>query len=225
MIFILGIVRKYVFLKKGQSLIEILVAIAIGIVMIGVAIAIIAPVLKSNTRTNEAKIGGMLGRELLENVKVFAERDWHNIDTLATTSLWHYYLVTSTVTGFFATSTGDESTTIATTTYTRYFYVDDVCRDASDKIPDDAMLCVTMNDPATKKVTVVYKWPDSATNTFATYLTRFKSRITAQTDWQKGTVPVNSSPVTTTTNSFATSSNIIYASSSGVIKIRDVVPL
>lgn len=215
--------KKFFNIRGGQSLIEILVAIAVGIVMIGVAIAIIAPILRANTRTNEAKVAAALGRELFENVRVFGEIDWHNIDTLATTSDYHYHLTTSTASPFTFIS-GDENIALGTTTYIRFFYVDDTCRLISGGIQKvkDCSTLGAVADPSTKVVTVVYGWPGNTTNTFATYLTRYRSRTLWQTDWSGG--PGSDSPVSTTTWRFSNATNVDYSTTTGVIKILEVKP-
>ena len=78
--------------RNGQSLIEILVAIGVGTIMLLGAITALAPVIKSTTDVNRSQVGAALGKELLDNVKVFAEANWHNIDSLATTSANKYFL-------------------------------------------------------------------------------------------------------------------------------------
>lgn len=207
--------RKF---QSGQSLIEVLVAIAVGVVMLGVAISVIAPVLKANTRTNDAKIAAALGRELLENTRVFVERDWNNLALLSTSSLYAYHLTTSTAFPF-AKIDGIESIVISTTTYSRYFYVDEVCRSAGGFIKIDPGLC-SYTDPGTKKVAVVYGWEGGSTSTFATYFTRFKSKFISQNDWSGGSDFWG--PTATATRRFVTSSNIIFGSSTGIIRIEDV---
>src|SRR3989338_6491413 len=121
---------------KGQSLIELLVAIMIGAIMIGAGAAIIAPVLRSNTQSLRSQAGIALGKELLDNVSSWAEGDWHNILNLATTSLNVYHLTTST--SPFSAVAGQENVAVGTTTYSRYFYVDDVARNASGDIVSEA---------------------------------------------------------------------------------------
>ncbi|MEK7181458.1 MAG: hypothetical protein AAB738_03990, partial [Patescibacteria group bacterium] len=70
--------------------------------------------------------------------------------------------------------------------------------------------------------TVVFKWLQSATNTFSTLFTRWKSRVFWQTDWSLG---VTSSIVSVTSSAmgFVSSSNISYASTTGEIYISSVV--
>lgn len=198
--------------RSGQSLIEVLIAIAIGALMVVAAGAIIAPALRVNTQTSQAQVGSSLAKALLDNVRVWAEGDWHNISNLATTSLNTYYLNTSN--SPFTASTGTESVVVSTTTYNRYFYVDDVNRDASGYITSSGGSV----DPSTKRVTVAYSWPQSATYTISDYLTRYRNNVFVQTDWSGG--PGQSGPVTSTNSQFATSTNTNYTTTTGSIIIQ-----
>ncbi|MBU6500672.1 MAG: prepilin-type N-terminal cleavage/methylation domain-containing protein [Patescibacteria group bacterium] len=198
---------------KGQSLVEILIAVSIGALMIIAAAGVIAPALRINTQTIHAQTGTAFAKELMENVRVWSEGDWHRIASLATSSVNHYYLVT---TGSpFASSTGDQTVIVSTTTYTRYFYVDDVYRDSGDNIATNGTLYY---DPSTKKITVAYSWPQSATNTMYQYITRYRNNVFVQTDWSGGSG--QSGPVTSTNNMFSTSTNIDNTTSSGAIYIN-----
>lgn len=214
----MNIFPKNIGSRRGQSLIEILVAIAVGVVMIGVAVSIIAPVLRANTRTNSAKIAAALGRELLENVRVFTEEDWGNLAGLATSSLNPYYLTTSTLSPSFFSVSGVESIVISSTTYSRYFYVDEVCRTANGSLPQDPSVCAYV-DLGTKRVTVSYGWVSGSSSTFSTYFTRYKSNSLNQSDWSGGAYFWGPA---TGTDRFVTSSNINFASTSRVLKIQDV---
>lgn len=100
--------------RKGQSLIEILVAIGVGTIMLVGAITALAPIIKSSADVNRSQVGAALGKEILDNVRIFAEANWHNLDTLATTSVNKYFLNAATSTFLIATGTesvpGDEIT-------------------------------------------------------------------------------------------------------------------
>ncbi|MBI2623600.1 MAG: prepilin-type N-terminal cleavage/methylation domain-containing protein [Candidatus Liptonbacteria bacterium] len=200
--------------RCGQSLIEVLIALLVGAIMIGAGATLIAPVLKSNTQTLRAQVGGSLAKELMQNVSVWADSDWNGVLALATTSANRYYLTTST--SPFSHATGTETLQVGTTTYTRYFYLDEVERDAGDVIVVDG---TGTNDPSTKKVTVVYRWPQSTTNTMAMYLTRSRTGyVVSQTDWFGG--PGLDTPVTSTGSRFSTSTSIYYATTTGSIQIQ-----
>jgi len=91
----------------GQSLIEILIAMTIGALFIIAAVSIITPALKINTQTYRVQTGVGLAKELLENVRVWSEGDWHNVSNLATTSANRYFLNASV--SPFVVATGTES--------------------------------------------------------------------------------------------------------------------
>ena len=81
--------------SSGQSLIELLVSIAVGALFVAAAVAIIAPSLRENKQAANVQAGAMLGGELLQNVRVWSEHDWHDLLSLATGSINTYYLNTS----------------------------------------------------------------------------------------------------------------------------------
>ena len=197
--------------RRGQSLIEILVASAVGALFVIAAATLITPALRANTQAFRAQTGAALGRELLANVRVWSEGSWNNIWNLARCPSNHYYL--NTAASPFASSSGDESITVATTTYKRYFCITNVTRDSGDLITTGA----GFNDPSTLEVDVFYSWPKSATASISMYLTRNRSNSFVQTDWSGG--PGQAGPATTTNNKFATSTKIDYTTTPGSISI------
>ncbi|MBI2033996.1 MAG: hypothetical protein HYT13_02775 [Candidatus Liptonbacteria bacterium] len=205
--------------SRGQSLIEVLIAVTVGVLMIGVVITFIAPVLRSDTHTSRAQTAASLSKELLDNVRVISEANWHNIDGLTFGSSSRYYIATTTP---FSVVIGTESVSVGTTTYKRYFYIDNVCRDSSDRVTVvQSCISPNKNDPSTKKVTVVYTWPPASTSSISQYLTRSQNRFFIQTDWSGG--PGSEGPVTSTGSRFSTSSlspRIDYTSSTGSIIIQ-----
>lgn len=207
--------KKRFFSNRGQSLIEVLIAIVIGVLLFIAAVSIIVPLLRTNSDVARGQIANGLARELLENVTVFSQGDWHNIDTLATGTTNHYHLTTSS-SPFFKVD-GDEQVAVATSTYTRYFYLDDVMRvyPAGQIVTSGGI-----NDPSTKKVTVVYSWGQTTPKGIYQYLIRSGNNIYAQTDWSGGAGQMNA---TNTVNSkFAASQNIDFSSSTGSIFVSGV---
>ena len=200
--------RSFVTETKGQSLVEVLIAIAIGVFVILVAAAIIGPTIRRSGELRKVQVANGIARELLENVRTFAESNWHNLDSLIP-GTW-YYLSSST-----GVLSGTETLVISTnntTTYSRYFYIQDVLRDAGGTIGPSGT-----NDSSTKQVVVVYGWLNGPTSTLSQYISRYKNRSFTQTDWSGG---VNPGIVTiTSTIYFVTSSNINYVSSTGSVII------
>lgn len=204
--------------KKGQSLIELILAIALGVVFIGVAALVIAPILKINTETNEAKVGGAWARELLENARLWVENDWHHLDDLARGAPNYFHLSTST--DDFVLNMGLESLDIGTTTYNRYFYIENVCRSSADDSIQSVAPCAGLDvvDPSIVKMNLGYSWsPEYATKTFSAFVTRFRNKVTTQTDWSMGP---GENGTTTLTSGFATSSGVNATSTPGSLKLE-----
>lgn len=199
--------------QNGQSLIEVLVAVAVGTIMVTGAMAIVSPTLKTRGDTTRLQVASGVGKGLLENARVLSESNWHAFDALATTSANVYYVIAST--SPFTAASGVEAVDVGTTTYTRYFYLDDVYRNGSGYIDSAG----TAFDPSTKKITIVYGWA-STTERMTSYLGRTWDQVFTQTDWSGG--PNQSGPITSTSTNarFATSSNISYATSTGVLVIQ-----
>ncbi len=215
------IFSPYQHTKSGQSLIELILAIALGVVFIGVAALVIAPILKINTETNEAKVGGALGRELMENARLLVENNWHSLDGLIRGAPNYYYLSTST--DIFALNSGVESINIGTTTYNRYFYVENICRDDADGSIKGVEPCIPFDvaDPSLAKISIDYAWsPEYATKTFSAIVSRFRNKVTTQTDWSLGP-GVNGT--TSATTGFVTSFNIYTTSTPGSLKLSDIL--
>jgi hypothetical protein len=200
------------FSKSGQSLVEVLVALAVGTIFIIGAAVVIVPSLRSNKYAGQLQAAAALGKELLENTRAFSEANWHNIYDLSKGSSNHYYLTTST--SPFSAVSGNETVTVSTSTYVRYFYVENVNRDVSGYITSGA----GTDDPSTQKVNVVYQWTGGQTSTISAYLTRFSNRVVDQTDWSGG--PGQEGPATSTNSRFSTSSQIYNTSTTGSIMIQ-----
>lgn len=199
--------------RRGQSLIEVLIGLVIGAIMVGAVAAIIAPVLRIDTQTSRAQIAAALGKELLDNVQVWSEANWHNIDRLlmGATSTYSF----STTSPAFASSTGAQSVIVGSSTYSRYFYLNNVYRDTVGQISSVG----TLLDPSTRLVTVVYAWqPASSTGALSKYIVRSKNNFFLQTNWAGGSGVAG--PVTSTANRFASSSNVNVTTSTGSIILQ-----
>ena len=79
--------------REGQSLAELLIAVAIGAVMFLGAITVVAPALKTSSQVAQSQMAGTAAKELMDNVRVWSENDWHNILSLSKTSSSPYYLI------------------------------------------------------------------------------------------------------------------------------------
>jgi prepilin-type N-terminal cleavage/methylation domain-containing protein len=203
--------------KKGQSLIELIVAMAIGVILLVGGVSAIVPILKISSNVARIQAASALGKELLDNARVLADSNWHAFGGLSMGAANGYYIVAST--SPFTIATGTESVAVATTTYTRHFYLEDVYRNptfilsAGDVGPSDQY------DPSTKKITVVYSWPPNASGTIVSYLVRTGDDVVSISDWTSG--PFQDGPISATraNGGFASSSNIDYSGTPGSIVV------
>ena len=197
--------------RKGQTLAEILVAVAVGAILFIGAASLIAPALKISTQANRTVTAATLESGLLDNVTAWAGGNWGGVLTLATSSAHPYYLLTAQ-SPFVATS-GVETISMGSTTFTRYFYVTDVFRDSGGNLVTSG----GTDDPDTKQFTVVVNWPQGSTTTASIYVTRHGENAFHQTDWSGGGGV--SGAVSLVSNRFADSSNIDYTSDPGSLLI------
>jgi hypothetical protein len=200
-------------LRSGQSITELLLAIAVGTIFMVAAATIIAPALQENTQAVNVQQGATVGQDLLNNVRVFSEAGWNNVMALATGTSHQYYLITSS-SPYTATS-GIQSLVLGTTTFTRYFYLSDVYRTSGGNATSTAS--GNAYDPSTKQIFVVYNWTHGQTSTISTYLTRNDDAVIDQTDWSGG--PGASGVATSASSQFATSSNIDYSTTTGALYV------
>lgn len=174
--------------RSGQSLAEILVASAIGVVIIGGAVAILAPSLQGGKSAEERQASIALGKELMENVRALAEGKWQYIDILAEGPSHHYWL--NVASSPFALVVGDEAnpaeiismdTNGTAKNYVRYFYVETPARTGGD-----ISVSGTDTDPSTRKVMVVSGLQGGLMRTIQSYVTRSKNQFTSDSNWSGG---------------------------------------
>ncbi len=193
-------------MKKGQTLIEVLIAVAVGAILFVGAVSTLVPATKITPETSKIAAGAALVNGTIENVTVWAGGNWDSLLSLSTTSANPYHLITSQ--SPFTVATGTEAVTVGSTTYTRYFYVDDVYRDSSGNIVASSTSGAT-DDPSTMEITVASGWPLGTTTTVSFYVTRNGENALSQSTWTGGTA---SGTVTTVTSTYSTSSNITSSS-------------
>ena len=200
-------------LRCGQSIAELLIAIAVAAIFMVAAVAIIVPALNENTQAGNIQQGATIAQDLLNNVRVWSESGWSTFTSLSTGTAYQYYLVTSS--SPYTIAQGIQSIIIGTTTYTRYFYLSDAYRTSGGGVTSTP----TGNtyDPSTKQVFVVYNWTQGVTSTMSTYLTRNGDATMDQTDWSGG--PGAGNAATSVNNQFASSSNIDYSTTTGSIYV------
>lgn len=149
-------------LKKGMSLVEVVIGGAIVTLLIGSLIASLNLFLNAETR-NTAKIqSSFLTEEGLEAIRFLRDNSWTtNISPLLLDT--PYYLSFDTTWHITSTNVYIDSM------FERSFLVEAVYRNGSDDISDSGIL-----DPNTKKITVSVSWREghgTTTKTMTAYLT------------------------------------------------------
>ena len=100
--------------NNGQSLVEVLIAVAIGAILITGGVMLIVPALQSNSQATKVQAASLLGKQLLDNVRVWSEGNWNNVLALSTGTSYAYYMNTSS--SPFTVATGTESIVVVTST-------------------------------------------------------------------------------------------------------------
>lgn len=181
--------------QRGQSLIEILVALGIGVILIGGVTALIAVNLRSSSESKMTQTASSLAQEAVDGAKSVAETNWNNFYGLAKGSDNRYFIATSTLTA----ATGTESVSVGGYAFTRYFYIENVnrtqCGIGSPTTTPTTPSCVNnfplgsgdiAEDPSTQKITAVVEWTGGKRTTQEYYVSRTRNAAIRQTDWSGG---------------------------------------
>src|SRR3989344_558796 len=203
--------------NSGQSLIEVLIGIAIGTIFITGIVAILVLTLRIGFQNKFTQSAAELAGGLTDQVAVFSDANWHNVyDAESHDGLTAYHLTQSDQ--FFVLANGSEAVSSEAGTFARWFTVSDVYRDSTGALVTTGGTL----DPSTIKITAYASWTQGgspAQVTFEKYLTRSKSRIFHQTDWSGGNN--QEGPIATVNTRFTTSSNVTH-SAAGSLTITDL---
>lgn len=202
--------------NKGQSLVEIMIAVAVGAILIGASTGAIVLIIRQNFDTKAVQISYSSASKLIEDVKSLAEADWHNIDGLLKGEAKKYYVSNSTR----QIVSGAETFSVEGRQLSRYFFIEDARRDSGGAIVGSG----GETDPSTLKITAVTDFGSGRGAREVQYLTRSKNSVFYQTDWSGGfnqEIFSTSASGVIVNNRFATSSeNIDFASTTGAIQLR-----
>ncbi|MBI4991748.1 MAG: hypothetical protein HZB99_00830 [Candidatus Harrisonbacteria bacterium] len=171
--------------NSGQALIEILVALGVGVLMIGTASGALFIILRSGELSQKNRLASSLANGLSDNLTAFTESGWQGIYNLAEGGENRYYLATSA--NGIVVQTGEELINVNNINFSRYFYIENVSRDATGNI--EASYNFANDDSSTQKATIVVSFPvGGATSTAygVLYLTRWRNSSFQQTDWSGG---------------------------------------
>lgn len=181
--------------SRGALLLELLVVISILAVILSIGSQAVYVSMQSGKISSESDTAMGLASEALESVRAISDEKWQYIYDL--TKGTQYHAVQNGTK--WATSTASETITLNTASYTRYFIVQNVCRDATPGsravtglTDSDGTLttCTTSTgifDPSTQKVTVTVSWNGNGSPVVVSdYLSRWRNKICNQTDWSGG---------------------------------------
>lgn len=217
--------------KKGQSLIEILIALTIAVIIISGVTVLIIVSMRSNTETKSTQISTTLGQELIDSVKSVAEQDWHLIYDLNKGAANKYYISSST----HAVVAGTETILNESKPFTRYFYAENVRRNScglGNIVSSATTTCTIKNagdsfvaeDPSTQKITAVVEGEEGRSGVFVQYISRTRNKAFVQTSWGGGSGQNDFSTTTQGTvvnDKFSTSTeNIDFDLQPGSIKLK-----
>ncbi len=172
---------------SGQSLIEILIGIAIGAILIGGAAATITLTLRSNVQNKNIQTASALAQAMLDKVTVDADADWHNVDEESGIVLGSPYYLSPKDPGF-ELKAGVVNESADGLVFSTSFMVAPVYRDQTTDAIAPASGS-TYEDPSTKKIIAVSAWLENgqvANVTVNKYITRSRNLIFKQSDWQDG---------------------------------------
>lgn len=223
--------------RAGQSLVEILIALAVGGMLIGSAATLMAVVLRAQSQDVYVRTASALNDELMGKFAQYAERQWYCPTTPTECGVYnlakgqdpsknHSLVFTN---GQFrpAGPNYSDSININNVTYLRYFRVMNVCRNGGDisGLTDVGGTTTDCNefggaeDPSTQYVSVCTDWTyqNGGAGNFCVnrYFVRNRVALFHQTDWSGGS---GQNGLWTAENKFDTSSNIDYGTA-GEIKL------
>lgn len=203
-------------MHKGQSLIEVLVAIAVGAIIIGGVAVTIGVTLRSNVQNKNVQTATTLAQEVVGEVSDLAAGNWHNLDAL---SVGAQYQIATTGPNL-TVKLGAEPFIIDGKQFIRFFTYQNTSRDSRDNI--ESNYNAANNDPSTKKIIVQVNWQegaDTANVTLNKFVTRSKNLTFRQTNWVGGRTTPSDPSLNAPNTQFFNSNNINYGTA-GSIKVQ-----
>ena len=226
--------------RRGQSLVEILIALAVGGMLIGTAATLMAIVLRAQAQDVYIRTATALNEELMGKLAQYVERQWYCPTVPAECGVYNltegveYRL--DVISNRFRPVAGRETgpgLRVNEIDFSRDFQAKNVCRDAGDisGLTDNDGTTTTCNDPSprgsedpsTQYVSVCTEWDyqNGAPGNLCLnrYFVRNRVALFHQTDWSGGpTAPSPPAVVITPDNRFDTSNDIDFT-------VRDEIKL
>ena len=188
---------------QAQSLIEILIAISVGVIMIGGSVLLTSVALRTYQTIRQKITVNSLLRQQSEVLIFLAQDNWHNLYDLTRNS---DYYATST-NNVWSINSGQETGILNNIPYRRYFKVYDVNRDDNGNISPSGTL-----DSNTLKLIAFIEYGNNyvSSSSLAFYLTRSaNNQVMHQTDWSGGSGQTG--PLPNPGNKFDSQTNIEYS--------------
>lgn len=85
-------IRRCLKQNAGQSLLEVLVGLSIGVIIIGASVFTIAAMLRSTSVSKQNYSASVITQDLLERVRMHFGTSWVNFSAVTSTSAFHYFL-------------------------------------------------------------------------------------------------------------------------------------
>lgn len=223
--------------SHGQSLIELVIGMALGVILITATVNIIAVNLRNSLETRTVQTAAALLQEYRDALQAIGDSNWLTMycppagicpgDPKGGASQF-YLKKTGTMYGIMG---GTTSTIIEGRTFTRYFSIENINREdcGVGKITASAAIPCPLfeqgsgaiaEDPSTQKIVMTVGWTGGRSAQMTQYLTRNKNRILHQTDWSNGSGQVSfptSTQGTIINGGFASGTNINVTSTPGSI--------
>jgi len=188
---------------RGQSLLEALLSIALGVILIGSSVGLIGLSLKSFNSVKQHLQANSLLRQASEVIISLARDNWH-FDTGFNCDSTIGCQIKAPSTSTTWTILVDKATsTIDNIPYKQYFRVYNVLRSGGN------IAASGDNDPSTQKITIFLEYGNNyvSSSSLSFYLTRsYNNQVFQQTDWSGGSGQTG--PISNPGNKFATSTNI-----------------
>jgi Tfp pilus assembly protein PilV len=203
--------------KSGQSLIEVLIAMAVGTITILAAVTVLTLMLRIGKQDVSFQTAAFLEQEVVDNLLVTAERDWQEV--AETSDDEKYYLSTTTAKGVFEIVEGTKTVAIDDVDYTYYIEFDEVNRS------NGAISSSGSSDPSTRKVELSVTWRfqgDDEISTVTKYITRSKNEVFRQTNWSGGPTKPSDETVNAITHRFYESEGLDFVFQPGLLKIEGI---
>lgn len=203
--------------NEGQLLLGILVAISALAIIITLGAQLVYVGLRSQKSAGDINTGLGLAEETFEAVRGSTTENWQNIFGLTKGTSTTYHPEQSG--GKWILVSGSENISLSGVTYTRYFTIQNVCRDTTTggitgvtDTDGSTTTCTESggsHDPSMQRASVTVDWLDGDTISLSEYFSRWRNKVCLQTSWASMGGGVGTCPVTT----YDSSSNITTGSS------------